>query len=57
LWIGDDGNYPIVNQDGVTTTSLSLTAVPEPTTILSGVLMLLPFGASTLRILRRKQVA
>jgi len=32
-------------------------AVPEPTTILSGVLMLLPFGASTLRIMRRKQVA
>jgi hypothetical protein len=35
----------------------SLTAVPEPTTIISGVLMLLPFGASTLRILRKKQVA
>ena len=29
-------------------------AVPEPTTIMAGVLMLLPFGASTLRILRRK---
>jgi hypothetical protein len=34
-----------------------VTPVPEPATILSGVLMLLPFGASTLRILRRKQVA
>lgn len=31
--------------------------VPEPTTIISAALMLLPFGASTLRILRRKQVA
>jgi hypothetical protein len=29
--------------------------VPEPTTIISGVLMLLPFGASTLRILRRNR--
>jgi len=31
--------------------------VPEPTTIISAALMLLPFGASTLRIMRRKQVA
>jgi hypothetical protein len=31
--------------------------VPEPATLISGVLMLLPFGASTLRILRRKQSA
>jgi hypothetical protein len=28
--------------------------VPEPTTLLAGALLLLPFGASTLRILRRK---
>ena len=34
-----------------------LIAVPEPATILAGVLTLLPFGASTLRILRRKQAA
>jgi hypothetical protein len=33
------------------------TPVPEPTTIISGVLMLLPFGASTLRILRKRQAA
>jgi len=32
----------------------TLTAVPEPTTIISGALMLLPFGASTLRILRKR---
>jgi len=37
--------------------NVSLTAVPEPATILSGVLMLLPFGASTLRILRRNRAA
>jgi hypothetical protein len=28
--------------------------VPEPTTLISGALLLLPFGASTLRILRKK---
>ena len=32
-------------------------AVPEPATIISGVLMLLPFGASTLRILRKNRTA
>jgi hypothetical protein len=31
------------------------TPVPEPTTVIAGALLLLPFGASTLRILRRKQ--
>jgi len=36
---------------------ISLTAVPEPTTMIAGVLLLLPFGASTLRILRRNRVA
>ena len=29
-------------------------AVPEPTTIIAGALLLLPFGASTLRILRKR---
>jgi len=29
--------------------------VPEPTTVLAGALLLLPFGASTLRILRKRQ--
>jgi hypothetical protein len=31
--------------------------VPEPTTIIAGALLLLPFGASTLRILRRNRMA
>jgi len=35
----------------------SVTAVPEPGTMISGALLLLPFGASTLRILRRRQAA
>jgi hypothetical protein len=33
------------------------TPVPEPTTMVAGALLLLPFGASTLRMLRRKQTA
>jgi len=32
-------------------------AVPEPTTIIAGALLLLPFGASTLRILRKNRKA
>jgi hypothetical protein len=32
------------------------TPVPEPTTIISGALLLLPFGASTLRVLRRNRL-
>jgi hypothetical protein len=35
----------------------AVSAVPEPTTIISGALLVLPFGASTLRILRKRQVA
>lgn len=36
---------------------VEFSAVPEPTTLISGALMLLPFGASTLRILRRNRAA
>jgi hypothetical protein len=32
-------------------------AVPEPTTIIAGALLLLPFGASTIRVLRRNRAA
>lgn len=32
-------------------------AVPEPTTMIAGALLLLPFGASTLRILRKARAA
>jgi hypothetical protein len=37
--------------------SVSLTAVPEPTTMVAGALLLLPFGMSTLRVLRRSRMA
>ena len=32
-------------------------AVPEPTTMIAGALLLLPFGASTLRVLRKHRTA
>ena len=35
----------------------SITVVPEPTTMIAGLMLLLPFGVSTLRILRRRQTA
>ena len=35
----------------------SFEQVPEPTTMLAGALLLLPFGASTLRILRRNRMS
>ena len=41
----------------ITSYSGSLSAVPEPPTMIAGALLLLPFGASTLRILRRRQTA
>jgi hypothetical protein len=35
----------------------SLAVVPEPTTMIAGALLLLPFGASTLRSFRRRRIA
>jgi hypothetical protein len=51
-----DGGYAPQTSGGAAIQFVG-TAVPEPTTIISGVLMLLPFGASTLRIMRRKVCA
>jgi len=45
-------NGPILYLDDV-----SVTQVPEPTTMIAGALLLLPFGASTLRILRKNRAA
>ena len=45
--VNENGVHYRVNQD-------VLGMVPEPSTMIAGVLLLLPFGASTLRILRRK---
>jgi hypothetical protein len=60
MWGNSPGNYSLWGAppqwspqvDGGTAT---LTAVPEASTMIAGALLLLPFGASTLRILRRKQ--
>jgi len=35
----------------------SITVVPEPTTMIAGALLLLPFGVSTLRMLRKNRTA
>jgi hypothetical protein len=37
--------------------NIQILAVPEPTTMVAGALLLLPFGASTLRILRKNRTA
>jgi hypothetical protein len=47
------GNFNPVSHGGLAT----LTAVPEPTTMIAGALLLLPFGASTLRMLRKHRPA
>jgi hypothetical protein len=36
---------------------ITVDVVPEPTTMIAGALLLLPFGASTIRILRKRQTA
>jgi hypothetical protein len=55
LW----GTPPVYNPEayGTATLTLSPTPVPEPTTMLAGALLLLPFGASTFRIVRRSRRA
>jgi len=51
LW-GVNGSFQMQTY-GATT----LTPVPEPTTMIAGALLLLPFGASTLRMLRKTRTA
>jgi hypothetical protein len=51
MWVYGAG-YPYYALDNV---SLDLAAVPEPTTMIAGALLLLPFGATTLRALRRRR--
>jgi choice-of-anchor C domain-containing protein len=42
---------------GAAIDNIQLTAVPEPTTVIAGAMLLLPFGVSTLRILRKNRAA
>ena len=48
-------NGGLVNASGFV--GITATPVPEPTTMVAGALLLLPFGMSTLRILRKRQAA
>ena len=45
------------NQDVLAQFDITLAPVPEATTLIAGALLLLPFGASTLRILHRRRTA
>ena len=40
-----------------TVSQIQLVPIPEPTTMIAGALLLLPFGASTLRMLRKTRTA
>ena len=53
----DAANANLGNGATLTEVTLTLTAVPEPTTMIAGALLLLPLGASTLRILRKSRMA
>ena len=57
LEIGDGGPAAPASANIESITVSGVSAVPEPTTMIAGALLLLPFGASTLRILRKKQTA
>jgi hypothetical protein len=58
-WNGgvNEGYVNDVSINGTTYDFEAAAPVPEPTTIIAGALLLLPFGASALRILRKKQTA
>jgi hypothetical protein len=49
-YIGDEG----ASSGSVDINSITVSSVPEPSSIIAGVAMLFPFGASTLRVLRKK---
>ena len=51
LYAEVDGAPAVLNVD------LPFQPVPEPTTVIAGALLLLPFGVSTFRILRRNRMA
>ena len=54
---GDPTDFPGINAADYTADWSNTTPVPEPTTMIAGALLLLPFGASTLRILRKNRKA
>jgi hypothetical protein len=52
-----DGNNPWVQPDRDVMAQFVVTQVPEPTTMIAGALLLLPFGVSTLRFVRKNRAA
>jgi hypothetical protein len=53
-----NGTYQLYQNNGANLLGeATITAVPEASTMIAGALLLLPFGASTLRILRRNRMA
>ncbi len=55
---GDMGEFDHINNggnNGGAYGQMELTVVPEPSTLIAGAMLLLPFGASTLRNLREKR--
>jgi len=62
LYVTKDIGFGVTSANGGFITISEVTqsfhqVVPEPTTVVAGVLLLLPLGASTLRILRKRQTA
>jgi hypothetical protein len=53
----EDGTDFDFNDLVVEVSGVAPVPVPEPTTMVAGALLLLPFGASTLRILRKNRAA
>jgi len=51
IWGTDAGQYQISNFSVFN----AISPVPEPTTMIAGALLLLPFGASTIRVLRNRK--
>jgi hypothetical protein len=60
LYVTKDIYFTVYGQGYATVSQVSQsfhqTAVPEPSTVVAGALLLLPFGVSTLRILRKNKV-
>jgi hypothetical protein len=59
--VDSNGAYGVIamnlyaDKNGATPAQDQLAIVPEPTPMIAGILLLLPFGASTLRVLRRNR--
>jgi hypothetical protein len=55
-YIGDTGG-PSIGSVDINSITVGAYEVPEPTTMIAGALLLLPFGATTLRMLRKNRTA